>query len=112
MEFWLYFWSVYVRLGGMQTIPLTDVKTHLSTLVDEVAATHDRVTITKHGHPAAIILAPDELAEIEETLAWLSSPGVYQRLMQADADFAAGHTMSTTQMLAHVRENPASGDDQ
>jgi antitoxin YefM len=37
----------------MKTAPLADVKAHLSALVDEVARTHEQVTITRNGEPVA-----------------------------------------------------------
>ena len=87
----------------MQTLALTDVKAHLSALVDEVAGTYDRVTITRHGRPAAVLVAADELAELEETVAWLSTRGIHERMAASEADFAAGRVMSTREMLAQVR---------
>jgi len=87
----------------VQTVPLAEAKTHLSALVDDVAMTHDRVTITRHGRAAAVLLCPDELAIIEETLAWLSQPGIQGRIDAAESDFAAGRTMSTAEVLAHAR---------
>ena len=37
--------------------------------------THDRLTITRHGQPVAVVLSPDDLASMEETLAILAVPG-------------------------------------
>ena len=36
---------------------LKDVKDHLSEVVDQVEREHDRVVITKHGRPAAVVLS-------------------------------------------------------
>jgi prevent-host-death family protein len=47
---------------------LADVRHHLSDVVDEVNRTHDRVTITRHGEPVAVVMAPADLEELEETL--------------------------------------------
>ncbi len=35
---------------------LKDVKDHLSEVVDQVEREHDRVVITKHGRPAAVVV--------------------------------------------------------
>lgn len=41
---------------------LRDVKNHLSEVVDQVEREHDRVIITKHGRPAAVVVSVDDLA--------------------------------------------------
>src|SRR5579875_3496870 len=51
----------------MKELPLADVRNRLSELVAEVEQTHERISITKHGHPAAVLLSPGDLASIEET---------------------------------------------
>jgi len=57
----------------MEELPLADVRNRLSELVADVEQTHARVTITKHGHPAAMLISPDDLAAIEETLGIMSN---------------------------------------
>ena len=41
---------------------LKDVKNRLSEVVDRVEREHDRVVITKHGRPAAVVVSVDDLA--------------------------------------------------
>jgi antitoxin YefM len=53
-------------------VPLGDVKNRLSEYVDRVEREHERVVITKHGRPAAVVLSVDDLESLEETLAVLS----------------------------------------
>ena len=57
------------------SMALEDVKDHLSQVVDQVEREHDRVIITKHGRPAAVVLSVDDLASLEETLDIASRPG-------------------------------------
>lgn len=57
-----------------ETMPLAVVKAHLSEVVDRVVRTHDRVTITRHGRREAVIIAPEDLDALEETLEILSDP--------------------------------------
>ena len=56
------------------TMPSMDVKNRLSEVVDRVEREHDRVTITKHGRPAAVVISTDDLASLEETLDIMSRP--------------------------------------
>lgn len=53
---------------------LRDVKNHLSEVVDQVEREHDRVVITRHGKPAAVVISADDLASLEETLEIVSRP--------------------------------------
>jgi prevent-host-death family protein len=45
----------------MRSIGAYEAKTHLPRLLDEVAK-GERITITKHGHPVAILVPPDAAA--------------------------------------------------
>lgn len=45
----------------MRSIGAYEAKTHLPRLLDEVAK-GERITITKHGHPVAILVPPDAVA--------------------------------------------------
>ena len=44
----------------MKTMPLSEVKTKLSELVDAVERQDEVVTITRNGKPVAIIVSKDE----------------------------------------------------
>jgi len=57
----------------------------LSGLVDEVESTHEQVTITRHGNPAAVLLAVDDFESLTETAFWLSQPGIAETLAEARA---------------------------
>lgn len=74
----------------MTTLPLAEARDHLSELVDGVDRTHDRVTITRHGRPVAVVLSPDDLAEMEETLTILAIPGALNEIREGLRDFAEG----------------------
>lgn len=86
----------------MKTLPLSEAKAHLSALVDEVDSTHDRLTITRHGKPAAVLISADEWESFEETAFWTSVPGIRQTLAEGDADVAAGRTLSGDEVRAWV----------
>ena len=56
----------------MKSLPLSEVKTHLSRLVDDVGNGDERVMITKHGRPAALLVSVDDMEGLEETLEIMS----------------------------------------
>ncbi len=87
----------------MRTLPLTDAKAHLSDLVESVSTTHEAVTITRHGYPAAVILSSDEFESIRETLAWAGEPDIEADLAETEADIAEGRTVSVDLVRASLR---------
>lgn len=76
----------------MQTLPISKVKDKLNEYVDSVALTGEQVTITKNGTPAAVLIGADEWESLQETLFWLSQPGIRDTVAEANADIAAGRT--------------------
>ena len=85
----------------MQTVPLADARARLSALIGEVE-TAERVTITRNGVPVAVVLSVDDLAALEETLAWLDSPEAIRRASEADEAVAAGDVTGRDEMAAIV----------
>jgi len=74
----------------MKTLPLSEAKTKLSGLVDEVMATDEEVVITKNGRPAAVLLSPDEYEGWKETLAIHNDPGLMREIKTGLATLKAG----------------------
>ena len=67
-----------------RTLPLATIKAHLSQIVDGVESQHDRVILTRNGRAAAVILHPDDLESLEETLDLLSDPRLWRRSEQLE----------------------------
>jgi len=76
----------------MRIMPISRLKDKINEYVDAVSQTHDQITITKNGAPAAVLIGVDEWEEIQETLHWLSKPGVLESVAASEADIAAGRT--------------------
>jgi len=53
----------------MKILPLSEAKTKLSGLVDEVERRDEEIVITKNGRPAAVLVSPEEYDSWKETLA-------------------------------------------
>ena len=75
---------------------LKDVRNRLSEVVDQVEREHDRVIITKHGRPAAVVLSVDDLASLEETLEILGRPALMRQIDESLGELAAGDTEALT----------------
>ncbi|WP_449385510.1 type II toxin-antitoxin system Phd/YefM family antitoxin [Cellulomonas soli] len=80
------------------TTSLANVKAHLSAIVGSVHDTHERVIITRNGEPAAVLIAPDDLAALEETVEILSNPELMASLAEARTDIEAGTTVELTEL--------------
>ena len=84
----------------MTTQPLATVKARFSQVIDEVAGTHERVTITRNGSPVAVILAVEDYESLMETLEVLSDPQARSDIRQAETEMAAGDAYDEAQVRA------------
>lgn len=84
----------------MTSVPLSEAKDNLSALVDQVERTHDIVTVTRHGKPVAVLMSPDDLESMRETIFWLSQPGIHEDIAEGEREYAAGNTISGEQLRA------------
>lgn len=86
----------------MQSMSVSEAKDKLSSLVESVESTHDTILITRHGKPAAVLISPDDLDSLQETLAWLSDPDHAAEVAEAEADIAAGRMLSLEEVRAQL----------
>jgi antitoxin YefM len=87
-----------------ETLSLADAKAHLSELVSRVDRQHDRVTVTVHGRPSAVLLSPDDLEALEETIAILSDHAAVRQLAASDAELARGEGESEQDLANAMRQ--------
>jgi prevent-host-death family protein len=87
----------------MTSLPLAEVKAHLSELVGRVSAQHERLTVTVHGRPSAVLLAVEDLESLEETIAVLSDTDAMRDLIEAEAEIARGEGESEEQLAEAMR---------
>ena len=86
-----------------ETLSLAEVKAHLSELVSRVDRQHDRVTVTVHGRPSAVLLSPDDLEALEETIAILSDEAAVRQLTASDTELARGEGESEQALAEAMR---------
>jgi prevent-host-death family protein len=53
----------------MVDLSMSQARRRLGSLVRRAVSDHERVTITDHGRPAAVLVNAEELADLEEALA-------------------------------------------
>lgn len=86
----------------VQTLPVSKVKDRLNELVDEASSTRERVTITKNGAPAAVLIGAEDWESLQETLFWLSQPGIRDDVDQARREYGAGETLGEAEVRARL----------
>jgi antitoxin YefM len=83
----------------METLPLSHVKAHLSEIADRVEGQHDRIVVTRKGRPAAVLVSPEDLESLEETLAVLSDPELMRQIRESEAELERGEEGVTLEEL-------------
>src|SRR5206468_9677099 len=92
-----------VILLTMTTFSLADAKAHLSKLVAQVSGQHERVYVTVHGKPSAVLLATEDLESLEETIEILADADAMRRLHASDAELARGEAETQEDLDAAMR---------
>lgn len=75
------------------TLPITQARNQFGNLVRRASSLRERTTITDHGHPAAVLINAQELADLEDRLAFA----------EYEADRAAGTLKTSTSKEARQR---------
>jgi prevent-host-death family protein len=66
-----------------EVLPLRDVKARFSQLVDQVSRTHERIVVTRNGRPVAVLVSPDDIDTMQETLEVLANRDLLEQLVES-----------------------------
>lgn len=81
-------------------LPLAEVKAKFSEMIDRVEQQHERITVTRNGRPAAVLMSTEDLAALEDTLELLSDSTAMADIEQARQDVREGNTVSADDLRA------------
>jgi antitoxin YefM len=97
----------------MTILPLNDVKTRFSAIADEVAATHDRVIVTRNGRPHVMVIAVDDFESLQMTRELLAEPGAVEDILASDREVAGGqfHTVDELRATLEARQRQEDADE-
>jgi len=70
--------------------PFSEVKAHLSEFADRVETEHDRILVTRNGRPSFVLVSPDDLESLEETLEILRDPELVASINRSRQETADG----------------------
>ena len=71
-----------VMIAGTRA-PLSEAKARLSELARRVRQQHERITLTRHGEPEAVLLSVDDLEGLEMTLGILGNAEAVARISES-----------------------------
>lgn len=81
-----------------ETLPLAEIKARLSEIVDRIEREHDRIVLTRNGRPAAVLMSPEDLQALEDTLDLLSDPTAVKEIEAARDDVAKGRVVTADEL--------------
>ena len=93
-----------MAMSVTEQMSLADVKNRLSEVVDRLQKEHGRVVITKHGHPAAVVISLDDLESLEETLDVMGSAALLDDIREALADTAEAQVLGKEDALRLIAD--------
>jgi antitoxin YefM len=74
----------------MTTLPFSEAKAQLSDLADRVEDEHERILVTRNGRPSFVLMSPDDLEALEETLDILRDDEMLTSIRRSRRQAAAG----------------------
>jgi prevent-host-death family protein len=82
------------------TLSLSEIKARLSEVVDQVEREHDRVVLTRNGVPAAVLISPEDLQALEDTLDLLSDRSALTEIEAARREVSIGEVIGADELRA------------
>ena len=86
----------------MRAVTVRDAKARLNELVEAAGTSNEQILITRYGKPAVVMIAAHDLESMQETIHWLSQPGIKETIAEADAGFAAGCGVDSDALRAEL----------
>ena len=75
------------------TMPFSEAKAHLSELAERVEREHERILVTRNGRPSFVLVSPDDLESLEETLGILRDHDLVESLARSRSEAARGELL-------------------
>ncbi|MEX1043622.1 MAG: type II toxin-antitoxin system Phd/YefM family antitoxin [Acidimicrobiia bacterium] len=87
----------------MSTESLRAVRDRFSEFIERVQTHHERVVVTRNGTPAAVLISPEDLESLEETLAVLGDSEAVTELVQAHRAYLDGDVVRGVEAVKALR---------
>lgn len=83
-----------------ETVPFSEAKAHLSELAERVEREHDRILITRNGRPSFVLISPDDLDAMEETLDIMRDADLMESIGRSRGEASRGERVSLRDHLS------------
>lgn len=87
-----------------KTVPVRELRSNLSSLLDDVSDRRDHVLVTRNGSPAAALIPIDEYEALEETAEVLSDAEALSALEEGLAEIERGETVSLADLRSELAD--------
>ena len=87
-----------------KTVPVRELRSNLSSLLDDVSNRRDHVLVTRNGTPAAALVPIDEYESLEETAEILSDPDAIAALETGLGEIERGETLTLSELRAELAD--------
>ena len=87
----------------MSSESLREVRSRFSEFIERVNRHHERVVITRNGSPAAVLMSPEDLESLEETLAVLADSEAVEQLAEAHQAYLEGDAVRGVETVRALR---------
>lgn len=74
----------------MTTISITNARKNLTSLIDKVSGSQEKIIITKNGRPKAILMGVDEFEGWRETLEIMGDKELMKQIRRGEEDINKG----------------------
>ncbi len=86
-----------------KTLPISEVRQNLASLVDRAQKRFDEYVITVNGKPAAVLMSAAEYESWKETNEILADPVAMREISEAEKDVEAGRYITFAQLKKELR---------
>ena len=86
-----------------KTVPVRELRSELSQVIDQVADLREHVIITRRGRPAAVLVPVDEYEALEETAEILSDPETMDAIEEGLRQAEHGETVTLADLRRDLR---------
>lgn len=88
-----------------KTLPITEARANLTTLVNRANKLLDEYIITVNGKPAAVIMSAAEYESWKETNEILADPGLMKAIKEGEEDIKKGRYITFEQLKKDLNLN-------
>ncbi len=100
-------WRAYTILYTdrmAKTVPVRELRSNLSSLLDDVSDRRDHILVTRNGAPAAALIPIDEYEALEETAEILSDSDALSALEAGLVEIERGETITLTELRSELAD--------